>query len=115
MPRPRQPSAPTSSIGYTFTENVEALLPVAFSGVTTETDRILALGRRAGVGKETIRRAMRGGASPKLDIVAKIAAGLGVTTPELLTQGFGAMRAEQLQSQARQERVVRLRTPSQTG
>lgn len=110
MGRPRVPAAATSPIVSTFIENVEALLPVSFPAVETETDRIEALAKRAGVGRETIRRAMRGGASCRLDIVAKIASALGVTTPQLLTQGFGTMRAAEQRASARQEPIPTRRT-----
>ncbi len=114
MGRPRQPSAPTSMIGAVFTQNAEALLPVSFPSEANETARIAALAKRIKVGKETIRRAIRGGASSRLDIIDKIANGLGVTTPELLTSGFGAMRAAELQAQARQEPTARSRATGST-
>lgn len=103
MPRPRSPVAKTLPDITTFIENVEALLPVSFPGYETETDRYGALANRADVGRETIRRAMRGGAACRLDIVAKIAAALGATTAQLLTPGFGVLRAEQQRAIARQE------------
>lgn len=112
MGRPRQPAAQKSHIGSVFTQNAEALLPVSFPVEPNATKRIEALARRIGVGKETIRRAIKGGASSRLDIIDKIAVGLGVTTPELLTPGYGEMRAAELQHQARQEPALRRRAAS---
>jgi hypothetical protein len=103
MGRPRQPSAPKSRIGKVFTENVEALLPLVFSNERTETKRIEALAKEVNVGKETIRRAIRGGASSRLDVVDSIAQGLGVTAPQLLTPGYGAVRVAEIKAQARHE------------
>lgn len=100
MSRPRQPAIRKTTIGAILTENAEALLPLAFPAETNQTNQIASLAKRVGVGKETIRRAIRGGASSRLDIVDSIAQGLGVTTPELLTPGFGVRRAAELRLQA---------------
>lgn len=107
MGRPRQPAARKTTIGAILTENAEALLPVSFPGETNQTNQIAALAKRMGIGKETVRRAIRGGASSRLDIVDSIAQGLGVTTPELLTPGFGLRRAAELRLQSRAEPLQR--------
>lgn len=101
--RPPKASVPTSEIGQTFAENVAALLPVTFPEALNETAQIKALGKASGVGRETIRHAIRGGRSPSLDAVASIARGLGVTINDLLMKGFGTQRAAYIRSQARQE------------
>jgi len=114
--RPPKASLPTSKVGQIFAENVSALLSAVFPLEGHETGRIKALAKSTGVGKETIRHAIRGGRSPSLDAVASIAEGLDVTISDLLTKGFGAQRAEHLRTQAsRQAPTTRQRRPGLTG
>lgn len=103
MPRPRTPSSPTSPAMGHFIENVEALLPVSFPLDSVPTDRIEALAKRSGVGKETIRRALKGDAKSRVDTLEKVSGALGAALAQMMTPGYGALRAREQLASARQE------------
>lgn len=103
MPRPRTPTSPTSPAMGHFIENVEALLPVSFPLDSVATDRIEALAKRSGVGKETIRRALKGDAKSRVDTLEKVSSALGAALAQMMTPGYGALRAREQLASARQE------------
>jgi transcriptional regulator with XRE-family HTH domain len=84
MGRPKKQSTPKDAIGQIFATNVEARLAAAFPKAKNETERFELLGKRSGVGKETIRAAMRGERSPTLVTLDAIARALGTSSAALL-------------------------------
>lgn len=103
MPRPRTPASPTSPAMEHFIANVWALLPVSFPLDSTDTDRIEALAKRAGVGQETVRRALKGDAKSRVDTLEKVSGALGAVLAQMVTPGYGALRAREQLASARQE------------
>ena len=103
MPRPRTPVSPTSPAMEHFIANVRALLPVSFPLDGTDTDRIEELAKRAGVGKETVRRALKGDAKSRVDTLEKVSGALGAVLAQMVTPGYGALRAREQLASARQE------------
>lgn len=87
MGRPKTPSLPGDLIGKLFRDRILELMPQAFPAAENETDQIAALASRSGVGKETIRAALKGERSPRLVAVDAIARALGMSVSELLTVG----------------------------
>lgn len=69
-------------------------MPQAFPNAENETDQIAALAGRSGVGKETIRAALKGERSPRLVAVDAVARALGVSVAELLTVGKASSRED---------------------
>lgn len=84
MGRPKKPSTPKDAIGQIFATNVETRLMAAFPRAKNETERFELLGKRSGVGKETIRSVMRGERSPTLTTLDAIARALGTSPAALL-------------------------------
>jgi transcriptional regulator with XRE-family HTH domain len=87
MGRPKTPSLPQDLVGKLFRDRLLELMPQAFPHAENETDLIAALASRSGVGKETIRAALKGERSPRLVAVDAIARALGLSVAELLTVG----------------------------
>lgn len=114
MPRPRTPVSPTSPAMEHFIANVGALLPVSFPLDGTDTDRIEALARRAGVGKETVRRALKGDAKSRVDTLEKVSGALGAVLAQMVTPGYGALRAREQLASARQDPLPTRRQATST-
>lgn len=87
MGRPKTPTLPQDLIGSLLRDRILELMPQAFPTAENETDQILALAKRSGVGRETIRAALKGERSPRLVAVDAIARALGLSVAELLTVG----------------------------
>jgi len=94
MGRPKTPSLPQDLIGKLFRDRLLELMPQAFPNADNETDLIAALANRSGVGKETIRAALKGERSPRLVAVDAIARALGLSVAELLTVGKARSRED---------------------
>lgn len=88
MGRPKTPSRPPlEPEAQLFRDRMEELLPMAFPRLSTDTDRIQALAKRAGIGAETIRTAIKGERNPTLTVLAAIARGLGISLSQLFSAG----------------------------
>lgn len=84
MGRPKKPITPVEAISQILAMNIARRLAPAFPAAKNETDQFAALGRRSGVGKETIRTIMKGERSPTVVTLDAIARALGTTADELL-------------------------------
>lgn len=84
MGRPKTPSVTKDVIGQLFRDRVTELMVAAFPQAPNETEQIKALAKRSGVGKETIRAALKGERSPRLVAVDAVARALGMSIAELL-------------------------------
>jgi len=85
MGRPKTPTLPNDVIGRLLRDRLLELMPLAFRSAENETDQIAELAKRSGVGKETIRSALKGERSPRLVAVDAMARALGLSVAELLT------------------------------
>jgi len=94
MGRPKTPSLPQDLIGSLLRDRILELMPQAFPTADNETDQIIALAKRSGVGRETIRAALKGERSPRLVAVDAIARALGLSVAELLSVGKTSAQEE---------------------
>lgn len=67
-------------------------MPLAYPTCERQSDQIEQLAKRCGVGEETIRKALKGESSPRLQTMTMIAVGPGVSIVDLLTPGFAARK-----------------------
>lgn len=83
--RPQKAVTPKDIISQILIDNVEARWRAVFPHAGSDKDRLEALSRRSGVGKETLRMMMKGVQSPRIDTVDKVARALGTTCASLLS------------------------------
>lgn len=91
--RPQKAVTPKDIIGQILIDNVKARWHRAFSAASSDKERLEHLARRSGVGKETLRKMMKGEQSPRIDTVDKVARALGTTCDELLRVTHAGERA----------------------
>lgn len=82
--RPQKVVTPKDIIGQILIDNIEARWYRAFPLASTHKERLEALAKRSGVGKETLRKMMKGDQSPRIDTVDKVARALGTSCDVLL-------------------------------
>lgn len=86
MGRPKKPATQGDALSGLISENLEARLSIHFplSKYGTETKQLMALAKRSGVGKETIRRMLRREGYPQVDSLEAVAKALGASAAEFL-------------------------------
>jgi transcriptional regulator with XRE-family HTH domain len=73
-------------------DNIRALAVQVFPRHPNETEWMLRLAKRAGIGKESVRRMVKGIGSPRLDNVEAVAHALGVSLTDLLSSQFNGRK-----------------------
>ena len=68
-----------------FRARLEELMLLVFPRAANETARIKSLAKRANLGPETIRTALKGERNPTLTVIEQIAGGLGVSLQQLFS------------------------------
>lgn len=83
--RPPKAAQNTTPAGRILADNIRHLAALTWPDKPGETEWLIALGRRSGVGKETVRRMVKGIGHARLDNIEAVAHAFSVSLIDLLS------------------------------
>lgn len=103
--QPRQPTAP-GVMRNVLGQNVMALMSRHYRDLPNDTARTKALSAAAGIGHETVRRAITGHVSLTLDNIERLALALDVSVYQLLLPNLDADNPQVVNGATAEERLL---------